>query len=212
MKGELQKCIDNNLTHIHVDVFDGVFLDSPHALTFGPQMVKAVNNRFPNLFLDIHLCVVRPSRFVEAMSEAGANRLIFQWEAMGDHPLQAAIELAKHINEHGMKCGISLNPSTDLKEIFPLLQTGLVDLVDILAVEPGFGGQTFNPVALDKISKLCEWKKSNDMTEIIVLVDGGVNKATSKSVIESGADILVAGTALFKHKGFAEAVRDLRLP
>ena len=212
IKGELQKCIDAGLTHIHVDVFDGVFLDSPYALTFGPQMVKAISRRCPNLTLDIHLCVDRPSRFVKAMAEAGASRLIFQWEATDNNQLQSAIELAKRVNESGMKCGVSINPSTDVQEILPLLQTGLVDLVDVLAVEPGFGGQPFNPIALDKISQLKEWRDSSGV-ELIVLVDGGINRDTSKIVAEKGADVLVAGTALFQHpSGMSEALKDLNLP
>ena len=211
MKGELQKCVDVGLTHIHVDVFDGVFLDSPHALTFGPQMVEAIHNRFPYLFLDIHLCVDRPARFVKAMAEAGASRLIFQWEAMGEDPLQSAIEIAKRINENGMKCGVSINPSTSIEEIYPLLKTKLIDMVDVLAVEPGFGGQPFNSIALDTIMRLRDWKSSNQ-AEFIILVDGGINRATSKRVMESGADILVAGTALFRHpQGLAEGVKDLNI-
>ena len=214
MKSELQNCIDAGLTHIHVDVFDGVFLDSPHALTFGPQMVKAINRRFPTLILDIHLCVVRPSRFTSAMAEAGATRLIFQWEAMGNNPLTSATTLAKGVIESGMKCGVSINPNTDVSEIFPLLQTGLVDLVDILAVEPGFGGQSFNPIALNKISQLREWINTNGKQESIsILVDGGINKDTSEHVVQRGADILVAGTALFQHPGgMIQAVKDLKLP
>lgn len=214
MKGELQKCIDAGLDHIHVDVFDGVYIDSPHALTFGPQMVKAISSRFPSLTLDIHLCVSRPSRFIEAMSDSGATRLIFQWEAMGDGQLQSAVEFARHALEKGMKCGVSIDPSTNIEEILPLLQTGLIDLVDILAVEPGFGGQPFNPVALDKISRLREWIDTRGDDAIIsILVDGGVNRATSSDVIARGANILVAGTAIFRHpSGMADALKDLNIP
>ena len=213
MKNELQNCIDAGLTHIHVDVFDGVFLDSPLALTFGPQMVKAINRRFPTLALDIHLCVDRPRRFVSAMAEAGATRLVFQWEAMGENALQSAIQLAKVVVESGMKCGVSINPTTDVTEIFSLLQTGLVDLVDILAVEPGFGGQSFNPLALDKISQLRRWIDTTDKQDsILILVDGGINKDTTESVVQRGTDILVAGTALFQHPGgIIQAVKDLKL-
>lgn len=143
MKGEVQKCIDANVSHLHVDIFDGVFLDSPHALTFGPQMVGAIRKRFekyPELILDIHLCVDRPTRYITALAKAGASRVIFMFEAMG---LNEAVEFAKTVTSLKMKCGVSINPDTPLSEIFPLLETGLVDLVDILAVEPGFGGQKF---------------------------------------------------------------------
>jgi ribulose-phosphate 3-epimerase len=180
-------------------------------------MVRAIVNRFPGLTLDIHLCVDRPARFIDAMAEAGASRLVFQWEAMGVNQLQSAVEFAKLVRESGMKCGVSINPATDVQEIFPLLQTELIDLVDILAVEPGFGGQTFNPIALDKISRLRQWidiPMRSDNSEIItILVDGGINKGTSKFVIERGADILVAGTSLFRHpEGMKDALKDLNLP
>lgn len=211
MKGELEKCIDIGLNHIHVDVFDGVYLDSPHSFTFGPQMVQAISSRFPSLALDIHLCVDRPARFIDAMSESGAARIIFQWEAMGDDPFQPAVEFAVRTKRAGMKCGVSINPSTAVEEIFPLLETGLIDLVDVLAVEPGFGGQLFNPVALSKISRLRDWIDATiDTGMISILVDGGINKATSSDVMSRGADILVAGTALFRHpRGMIEALNDV---
>lgn len=223
MKGEVQKCIDAGLTHLHVDVFDGVFLDSPHALTFGPRMVEAIHQRFidQQLTLDIHLCVDRPARYVKAMAEAGATRIIFQWEAMGNKDengacsdsLSAAIELASAITSFGMKCGVSINPETPVSTIYPLLDTGFVDLVDILAVEPGFGGQIFNPVALQKIVELRQWRNTQAKesgTYLAILVDGGINLKTSQSVLDAGADILVAGTALFRHpRGFPDAVKEL---
>ena len=96
MKGEVQKCIDAGVTQLHVDVFDGVYIDSPLALTFGPQMVEGISSRFQayNLTLDVHLCVDRPQRYAAPMARAGASRIIFQWEAMVDgtsYPLISAI-------------------------------------------------------------------------------------------------------------------------
>jgi len=239
MKSEIQKCINAKLNHIHVDIFDGVYINSPHALTFGPQMVQAIYNRFvvsnnnndnnqqqqQQLVLDVHLCVDRPQRYARAMAEAGATRIIYQWEAMQTNigssrddcnsnsnninsnsinddesnisMLNRAIEFAQEITALGMKCGISINPSTKITSIFPLLDTGLIDLVDILAVEPGFGGQQFNPIVIEKIKMLRHYIDMELRTkrgiDVIILVDGGINNSTSADVIDAGADILVAG-------------------
>ena len=157
MASEVQRCLEADLRQLHVDVFDGSFIDSPHALTFGPKMVQAIHrcSSFPSeeeATLDVHLCVDRPARYIRAMAESGANRIIFQWEAMtgeigsevdngGEGRLMEAMTIAKTIIEHGMQCGISINPDTPVYEIYPLLRSGFVDMVDVLAVEPGFGGQ-----------------------------------------------------------------------
>ena len=134
IKGEVQKCIDAGVPHLHIDVFDGVFIDSPYALTFGPQMVDAIRRRFVDctqqLTLDIHLCVARPERYAKPMADAGATRVIFQWEAIGlddrsgekEH-LRSAVELASTITSLGMKCGVSINPETPVSEIYPLLHS-----------------------------------------------------------------------------------------
>jgi ribulose-phosphate 3-epimerase len=104
-------------------------------------------------------------------------------------------------------CGISISPSTDVNEIVPLLKSGLVSVVDVLAVEPGFGGQKFQDIAYKKIAKLIEFREQNDQISFDIMVDGGINENTAAN---TGADILVAGTFLFKHPdSFATGVRSL---
>lgn len=213
MKGAVQSCIDAEAHHIHVDVFDGVYLDSPHALTFGPQMVAAIRNRFVNhseLVLDVHLCVHRPARYAKALAEAGATRIIFMLEAMS---LDESFKLAETITSLGMQCGVSINLETPVSKLYPLLEKGFVDLVDILAVEPGFGGQTFNPVSEEKIRELrqyCAQELSRRGIDLLILVDGGINSTTVKGVVRAGADICVAGTGIFRNKnGIAAALKEL---
>ena len=135
IESEIRRCLDANLKRLHIDVFDGVFLNSPDAFTFGPQMIRAMRSVSDEIILDIHLCVDRPMRFVESMSTAGASRIIFQWEAMPD--LEHAKDFVQDIINHSMKCGISINPETDVSEIFPLLEAGLCDTVNVLGVNPG---------------------------------------------------------------------------
>ena len=219
MKGEIQKCLDAGLPRLHVDVFDGVYLDSPDALTFGPQMVECIRKRFADqedLILDIHLCVDRPQRFTKSLADAGASRIIFMLEAMvgeDNDSLVSAIAFAKEINSWKMKCGVSINPDTIITSIYPLLDTGLVDLIDVLAVEPGFGGQQFNAVAIQKVILLRKYIDENLRPrgiDVKILVDGGINKHTSSLVKNAGADILVAGTSLFRHPlGFEKAVQEM---
>ena len=202
MRNAIDRCVEANCKQIHVDVFDGVYLDSPHALTFGPQMIKSLRDyatsaSHVDLILDIHLCVDRPLRYVKALANAGSSRVIFQWEAF--RSLDGALEMAKAINEAGMNCGISINPETSEDEIYPLLESGLIDLVDVLAVEPGFGGQQFQEVALTKLANLRTWR-DHQGADIQLLVDGGINGETAQRVRAAGADILVAGSFLFGHK------------
>ena len=202
MRSAIDRCVEAGCNQIHVDIFDGVYLDSPHALTFGPQMIKSLRDyansvSCNDVVLDIHLCVDRPLRYVEALRDAGSSRIIFQWEAFGS--LEAALEMAKAVNEAGMDCGISINPETSEDKIHPLLESGLIDLVDFLAVEPGFGGQSFQEKVLTKIDNLRSWRDSRGF-DIQLLVDGGINKETAQQVRAAGADILVAGSFLFGHK------------
>jgi len=219
IRSEIQKCLAANLHHLHIDVFDGVFLDSPLAFTFGPQMVKAMRSVSNDIYLDVHLCVQDPHRFVEALADAGTDRVVFQLEAMDDcnHPTDDhggddddALSLAKHIVSSGMHCGISLNPGTDVTRIYHLLETGLVNVVDLLAVEPGFGGQVFQESALQKIKTLHTWIEEHAELDIQIMVDGGINQQTAKRVRAAGATVLVAGSFLFRHpKSIAEGVQEL---
>jgi ribulose-phosphate 3-epimerase len=204
IRNEVTRCLESNLSRLHIDVFDGVYLDSPNALTFGPQMVAAIrgccdsytrSNDRP--ILDVHVCVDRPVRYVSSMASSGADRFIFQWEVMNGN-LTEAIQLARIILDAGMKCGISINPDSDIDPLLPILETGLVDMVDVLAVEPGFGGQEFQPKVLGKIRRLRRWISERNLV-IEIMVDGGVNDYTSKDIILAGGTILVSGTFLFKH-------------
>jgi len=166
-------------------------------------MVKAMRDVSSEIIMDIHLCVERPARYVETLAKAGANSIIFQFEAVKNS--DEALELAKLIQDYGMESGISINPSTPIKDIEILLESKLFDIIDILAVEPGFGGQKFQESTISKLQELHQAKARQKIT-IKTMVDGGMNEITSKLVISVGADILVVGTYLFGHKsGMSEA-------
>jgi ribulose-phosphate 3-epimerase len=211
MRQEVQRCWEAGAHRLHVDVFDGVFLQSPEAFTFGPDMVKVIYDSVRSLsqsqsspsspdkpWLDLHMCVQNPSRFVPVLAQvAPGQTFVFQWEAVPT--ISEATALIESIAEYGMQCGISINPSTPVDVILPLLDTGLVSVVDILAVEPGFGGQTMQPSVLHKVARLRQWldSRSNLANIVSIMVDGGVNTETAGAIKQAGADILVSGSFLF---------------
>jgi len=160
-------------------------------------MVKAMRDTSDKIIMDIHLCVERPERYVEALADAGANSIIFQFEAMDS--ADGVATLAKRIRDKGMRSGISINLETPISDIVDLLEIGLFDIVDILAVNSGFGGQAFQESALKKIEELNDWIISHE-SNVHIMVDGGINNHTSSKVRDAGAHILVAGTFLFRHK------------
>lgn len=214
MATEVKRCIKAGVTQLHVDIFDGVFIPSPHALTFGPKMVQDIRQSLSpdegrHVILDLHMCVNCPERYVHAMADAGATRFIFQWEAM-KNGFEDALALARDILESGMECGVSINPETPVADVVPLLEQGIVTLVDVLSVNAGFGGQKFQEHVLEKIRELAQWR-SKKQTELLILVDGGINSHTAPMAAKAGADILVAGTFLFQHPhGLADGVKELK--
>jgi ribulose-phosphate 3-epimerase len=207
MRDEVHRCLESGATRLHVDIFDGVFLDSPRALTFGPQMVQAIRQSSGKATLDLHMCVDRPARYVNVMAECGGDCFIFQWEAVSS--LEEAVALARHVVSTGMSCGVSLNPETSVDEILPLLETNLINVVDVLAVEPGFGGQNFQPHVLSKIEHLVRWRLESKLS-FQIMIDGGVNMETAPDILDAGADVLVSGSFLFKHPhGIERGIQDL---
>ncbi|MGC9419030.1 MAG: ribulose-phosphate 3-epimerase [Rhodovulum sp.] len=169
---------------VHVDVMDGHFVPN---LTFGPPAVKAFRPHVKT-FMDVHLMIAPVDPYIEAYAEAGADMIVAHWEA-GPHPhrtLQA-------IKATGTKCGISLNPGTPANVISELLD--LVDMVLVMSVNPGFGGQKFIPSSVHKVAQIREMIGDR---EIHIQVDGGVDPTTVGPLVAAGADCFVAGSAVFK--------------
>ncbi len=170
----------------HLDVMDGSFVPN---ISFGPPVIECIR-KITNRFFDVHLMIVEPIRYVEVFKNAGADMITVHYEACQD--LMATI---KAIKAAGVKCGVSIKPDTDvsvLKEYIPF-----IDMVLIMSVEPGFGGQKFMPKALDKI------KATRAMAEELgqaldIEVDGGITLDNVKSVVDAGANVIVAGSAVFK--------------
>lgn len=183
---------------LHLDVMDGRFVPN---LTFGPLVVEAVN-RMTDMPLDVHLMILEPLKLAPAFARAGADLLVVHHEAVDDLP-QALAELKKL----GVRAGFSLNPETPLAEVEPFLP--LTDQVLVMSVNPGFGGQKFLPESLDKLRRLKDLKDSGAISTEIA-VDGGINRETAWAAARAGAEVLVAGAAIFKSPDRGEMIRFLK--
>ncbi len=183
---------------IHLDVMDGHFVPN---ITFGPPLVKSLRPRSGLLF-DTHLMISRPLRYVKAFADAGSDLLTFHLESEDD---PAAVIRA--IRELGCSVGISIKPKTPAGALLPFLKE--IDMVLVMTVEPGFGGQSFMADMIPKVAELHELFRTGNPT-CRIQVDGGIDSKTAPDIIRAGASILVAGTAVFRAKeGPEEAIRTL---
>ncbi|WP_164669051.1 ribulose-phosphate 3-epimerase [Virgibacillus doumboii] len=184
--------------YIHVDVMDGHFVPN---ITIGPLIVEAIRP-VTDLPLDVHLMIENPEAYIPMFTEAGASIITVHQEACPH--LHRTIQLIKST---GAKAGVVINPSTPVEMIREILHE--VDLVLIMTVNPGFGGQSFIHHAVQKIEQISAWRKENNLT-FEIEVDGGVNADTAKLCTDAGADMLVAGSAVFKHSNRQQAMNDIK--
>lgn len=186
--------------YVHVDVMDGIFVPN---ISIGIPVVKSLRNS-TDMFLDVHLMIDRPHRYVEEFCKAGADLVVFHEEADQPQDLLAAIATVKAM---GKKVGLSVKPKTPAEVLRPYLDQ--LDLVLVMTVEPGFGGQSFMHDMLPKIAALRQMiDEMNPGCELEV--DGGVDPNTAPLCKQAGADVLVAGSAVFKKPDRAEAIRAIR--
>lgn len=175
---------------LHYDVMDGHFVPN---LTFGPDILKAFR-KLTDCELDVHLMITDPETYAPVFIKAGAQWLTFHYEAMEN--AEACRKLAKQLRQWGVKPGISIKPKTPVEVLKDLWQD--FDLVLVMSVEPGFGGQQFDPSALEKIAQLRAWAQAEN-ADLRIEVDGGINAETGKLCKQAGADVLVAGSYIFKN-------------
>lgn len=170
----------------HLDVMDGIFVKN---ISFGPPVIKCIR-KITDSFFDVHLMIVDPIRYVDAFKEAGSDMLTVHYEACRN--LQETID---YIREDGLKVGVAINPDTPVSVLEPYIDK--VDMILIMSVKPGFGGQKFMPIALDKLRRVREWADRKN-PELLIQVDGGITVDNVKDVLDAGANVIVAGSAVFK--------------
>ena len=189
---------DNGADWIHVDVMDGHFVPN---ITIGIPVVKSLK-RFARKPLDVHLMIDNPEKYIEDFAKAGADIITFHYEAVKPENIE---EICKKIKSLGCKVGISIKPKTNQNDIIPYLP--FVDMVLVMTVEPGFGGQEFMHYCAQKIPTI----QQNGKEDLIIQVDGGINDVTSKVCISLGATSLVAGSYIYKSKDVKKAIESLRV-
>lgn len=198
LKSEIESVEQGGADWLHLDVMDGHFVPN---ITFGPLLVEAVK-RISNLPLDVHLMISDPMKYAPAFIKAGADWLTIHSETVAD--LKPVI---REIKKLGIKAGVSLNPGSPLKLISSVIPE--VDLILVMSVNPGFGGQAFMPEVLEKVRELDKMKKRGQCSALIS-IDGGINPETSRLARETGAEVLVAGAAIFKHQNRASQIKAIR--
>lgn len=188
LKSEIEVLDKNGVKYLHLDVMDGMFVPN---ISFGPMIIKQLRP-LTNMVFDVHLMIEDPDRYVQNFKDAGADILTVHYEACKH--LHRTISYIKSL---GMKAGVSLNPATNIEVLDYVLED--LDLVLIMSVNPGFGGQSFIPSAIDKIKNLKTKIRERNLN-VIVEVDGGVKTTNVKDVIEAGADLIVSGSDVFADK------------
>ena len=183
---EMKKTEENGAAYIHFDVMDGMFVPS---ISFGMPVLASIHDATEQ-FMDAHLMVLEPIRYVEAFQKAGADYVTVHLEACED--VKTTLD---KIHACGMKAGLAVNPETDVKELVPYLEDG--EMILIMSVHPGFGGQKFIPESLDKIREVRAMLNEKNL-EIDIQVDGGIYVENVREVLDAGANVIVAGSAVFR--------------
>ena len=197
---EIRQVEEAGADWIHCDIMDGHFVDN---ISFGPAIVGFVRKQ-TKLPLDVHLMIEHADHYVPRFVDAGANSITVHVEPEAKHDVGKTLQ---QIRDAKCRVGLTLNPETDFELVMPFLE--IIDLLLIMTVHPGFGGQPFRADQMPKVKRVAEWNRSRER-EINIEVDGGIKPETARVSIENGANVLVAGTSIFQTKDYAKAIRDLR--
>src|SRR5947209_2751100 len=196
LAAEVRKVEDAGADWIHCDIMDGHFVDN---ISFGPTIVGLVRKQ-TQLPLDVHLMIEHADHYVPRFVDAGANSITVHVESEAKHDVGKTLQ---QIRDAGCRVGLTLNPATPFELLEPFLDK--IDMLLVMTVHPGFGGQSFRAEQMEKVKRA---KSLN--SKIDIEVDGGINPETARVSIQNGANVLVAGTSIFKADDYAKAIRDLR--
>lgn len=191
---EIKICEESNVPYLHIDVMDGMFVPN---ISIGIPVVKSIR-KITDLMLDVHLMIVKPERYIEAFAEAGSDIINIHFEAT-----ENCVPVLKRIKELGKKAAVTIKPKTSYKEILPLAE--YVDMFLVMSVEPGFGGQSFIESTLQNVEGLAEYKAKNGLCYDIE-IDGGINLDNLTRPLDAGANVIVAGSAIFGKEDIVDRI------
>lgn len=195
---DINDSIKGGVSWIHCDIMDGHFVPN---ISYGPGIVKAAKKAAPEAFIDVHLMIENPDTYVENFVEAGADLISVHYETCPH--LHRSIQ---NIKKYGRMAGVVINPATSIHNIEPILEE--VDLVLIMSVNPGFGGQSFIPSTYQRLKELARIREEKELS-FLIEVDGGVNLKNIQKVKDAGADVLVAGSSVFSAENITARVEEL---
>ena len=197
LKEEIKEVEDGGADRLHLDIMDGVFVSN---ITFGPMIVEAID-KMTDLHLEAHLMLIDPLKYIDAFADAGAETIIFHIESKSKPRL-----IMQKIRDRKLKIGVSLNPDTPIRTLFPYIEE--IDLILVMSVNPGFYGQKFEPKILPKLKKLKEIKEKGNLN-FEIEIDGGINKETAP-IVAPYVDILVSGAYIFKSRDRKAIIKNLK--
>ena len=191
LKEDIEVLQNNNIEYLHLDIMDGVFVNN---ISFGFPVINEIKKHNVHFIMDAHFMIIEPEKYIDRAKEVGCDIFTFHYEAVNNN--KNIMSIIDKIHSTGMKAGISIKPNTKVDEIYSFLDR--IDLVLVMSVEPGFGGQKFIEDSLLKVKKLKEYKDINNLS-FIIEIDGGINAENIKKIKDAGCDLIVAGSAVFKN-------------
>lgn len=191
LKEDIEVLQNNNIEYLHLDIMDGVFVNN---ISFGFPVINEIKKHNVHFIMDAHFMIIEPEKYIDRAKEVGCDIFTFHYEAVNNN--KNIISIIDKIHSTGMKAGISIKPNTKVDEIYSFLDR--IDLVLVMSVEPGFGGQKFIEDSLLKVKKIKEYKDMNNLN-FIIEIDGGINAENIQKIKDAGCDLIVAGSAIFKN-------------